>query len=727
MSAELCAGGNGVVQQQQVQLFLALFLMDGRDQHAAGGDAHHLPGGQVQNGHGGFADELLRLIIVMDARYDGAVRAGAVIQSELQQLVALLHGLAVLDLHGPEIGPAEGVKVHVLLGIGLQLQGRQSGLALGLLDGVELSQGLLGVDAGEQGLALVNGDVRAQAAPHVGLFPGAAARAGSDLVKDLFGAVGNEGGQQHGADADGFQQVIHNRGQAGPVGGVLGQGPGGVLVDILVGPLDGLEHLLQGVLELEVLHLRLIAVPQGGGHGLQVAVGVAVFPLRGQGAAEVFLHHGGGAADQVAQVVGQVHVDGLDQQLVGEVAVGAEGEGPQQEEAQGVHAELLRQDIGVHHVALGLGHLAAVHHQPAVAVNVLGQGHFHAHEHGGPDNGVEPDDLLAHKVDVGGPILVVVVIPVVHKAQGGGVVEQSVHPDVYHMARVKVHGNAPGEAGAADAQVLQARLDEVVDHLVDPGAGLQEVGVLQQVPDPVGILGQAEEIGLLLGVHDLAAAVGALAVHQLALGPEALAGLAVFALVGALVDVALFVHLAEDLLDGGTVVIVGGADEAVVGDVHQLPQVQDALGALHDVVQELLGGLSGGLGLVLDLLAVLVGARQEQHVAAGEPLVAGHGVGGHGAVGVADVQLVGGVINGGRDVEFLLFHGDLSPFPPLRMEERLKIMHITFGVFPTAGKRGKQKTPPAAAKGDAQHRDTTLLRRFLAKSGLMERPHAPVL
>ena len=344
-----------------------------------------------------------------------------------------------------------------------------------------------------------------------------------------------------------------------------------------------------------------------------------------------------------------------------------------------------------------------------------------------PDNGVEPDDLLAHKVDVGGPILVVIVIPVVHKAQGGGVVEQSVHPDVYHMARVKVHGNAPGEAGAADAQVLQAGLDEVVDHLVDPGAGLQEVGVLQQVPDPVGILGQAEEIGLLLGVHDLAAAVGALAVHQLALGPEALAGLAVFALVGALVDVALFVHLAEDLLDGGTVVIIGGADEAVVGDVHQLPQVQDALGALHDVVQELLGGLSGGLGLVLDLLAVLVGARQEQHVAAGEPLVAGHGIGGHGAVGVADVQLVGGVINGGCDVEFLLFHGDLSPFLPLRMEERLKIMHITFGVFPTAGKRGKQKTPPAAAKGDAQHRDTTLLRRFLAKSGLMERPHAPVL
>ena len=43
-----------------------------------------------------------------------------------------------------------------------------------------------------------------------------------------------------------------------------------------------------------------------------------------------------------------------------------------------------------------------------------------------------------YKVDVGGPILVVVVIPVVHKAQGGGVVEQSVHPDVYHLSLIHI-------------------------------------------------------------------------------------------------------------------------------------------------------------------------------------------------------------------------------------------------------------------------------------------------
>ena len=115
-------------------------------------------------------------------------------------------------------------------------------------------------------------------------------------------------------------------------------------------------------------------------------------------------------------------------------------------------------------------------------------------------------------------------------------------------------------------------------------------------------------------------------------------------------------------------VVVGGADEAVIGDVHQLPQVLDPLGTLHDAVHELLGGDAGLFGLVLDLLAVLVGAGEEHHVLALEPVIAGDGVRGHSAVGVADVQLVGGIVNGGGDIKLLLFHGDLFPCP-LRMEE----------------------------------------------------------
>ena len=345
--------------------------------------------------------------------------------------------------------------------------------------------------------------------------------------------------------------------------------------------------------------------------------------------------------------------DGLDQQLVGEVAVGAEGEGAQQEEAQGVHAELLRQQIGVHHVALGLGHLAAVQQQPAVAENFLGQGDVQAHAEGGPDDGVEADDLLAHDVHAG-PIGLVIVIAVVLIAQGGDIVEQGVQPHIDHMLGVKVHGDAPGKAGAGDAQVLQAGLDEVVHHLVHPAAGLQKVGVLQQVLDLVGILGQAEEIGLLLRVGDGAAAVGTTAVLQLALRPEGLAGGAVFAFIGPLIDVPLVVHLFEDTLDGLDVIVVGGADEPVVADVHQLPQVLHPPGALHDAVHKLLGGNARLGGLVLDLLAVLVGAGEEHHVVTGQALIPGQGIGGHGTVGVADVQLVAGVIDGGGDIKSLL-------------------------------------------------------------------------
>ena len=331
-----------------------------------------------------------------------------------------------------------------------------------------------------------------------------------------------------------------------------------------------------------------------------------------------------------------------------------------EEEAQGVHPEPLGQQVGVHHVALGLAHLAAVQQQPAGAEHMLGQGQAQAHEHGGPDDGVEADDLLAHDVHVGGPEPVQVMVLVVAVAQGGHIVEQRVDPHVHHVAGVEVHGDAPGEGGAGDAQVLQAGLDEVVHHLVHTGAGLEEVGVLQQVLDFIRVLGQAEEVGLLLRVHHRAAAVGAAAVLQLALSPEGLAGLAVLALVGALVDVPVVVHLLEDFLDGGDVVVVGGADEPIVGDVHQLPQVLDPLGPLHDVVHEGLGGDPGALGLVLDLLAVLVGAGEEHNLLALEPVVAGDGVGGHGTVGVADVELVRGVVDGGGDVKFLRHRG----FPP---------------------------------------------------------------
>ncbi len=97
-------------------------------------------------------------------------------------------------------------------------------------------------------------------------------------------------------------------------------------------------------------------------------------------------------------------------------------------------------------------------------------------------------------------------------------------------------------------------------------------------------------------------------------------------------------------------VVIGGADEPIVGNIHQLPQIQHALLPGDDVVHELLGGNAGLLGLVLDLLAVLIGAGEEHHVVALKPLEPGHGVRCHGTIGVADMQLGGRVVNGGGNI-----------------------------------------------------------------------------
>ena len=227
------------------------------------------------------------------------------------------------------------------------------------------------------------------------------------------------------------------------------------------------------------------------------------------------------------------------------------------------------------------------------------------------------------------------------------------------MLVVKVNGDAPLEAGAGYAQVLKAGQQEVVQHLVCAGGRLNELGMILDVLDKAGsVLAHLEEVALFLYLFNGPAAVGAAAVLQLTLKPEALAGGAVQAFVGGLVDIALLVELFEYLLNACHVIVIGGADKAVVGNVHQLPQV---LEGGNDIVNVLLGGNALFLGLALYLLAVLVGAGEEVYVIAGHALIAGDGVSCHGGIAVADVQLVAGVINRRSDVECLLVGHSLSP------------------------------------------------------------------
>ena len=48
-STQLGAGGDGIGNHQQIQLFLTVFGVDSGDQHTAGLTAHHLAGRQVSD------------------------------------------------------------------------------------------------------------------------------------------------------------------------------------------------------------------------------------------------------------------------------------------------------------------------------------------------------------------------------------------------------------------------------------------------------------------------------------------------------------------------------------------------------------------------------------------------------------------------------------------------------------------------------------------------------
>ena len=108
-----------------MELFLAVFVVNGRDQHAAGVDAHHRTRRQIGDSDAGLADQLLRLVILMNAAQNNAVLAGSVIQNELQELLGLLHRLAFLDLHSAEIALGEGVKINEILEQRLDLHVRE--------------------------------------------------------------------------------------------------------------------------------------------------------------------------------------------------------------------------------------------------------------------------------------------------------------------------------------------------------------------------------------------------------------------------------------------------------------------------------------------------------------------------------------------------------------------------------------------------------------------------
>ncbi len=398
---------------------------------------------------------------------------------------------------------------------------------------------------------------------------------------------------------------------------VLGQLPRLGVGDVLVRLAHGLHHALQGAVELQLVELTRDSRRQLGERLAQVDVDRLHVDRGRHHAVAVAAEHAERAVEQVAEVVRQIGVDALGDGGLGEAGVEAVVHVAHQEVAERVVAVLPHQVERPHHVAQRLAHLPLVVEPVAVHVEVLVDGDAGSLEHDRPEQAVRLEDVLGDEVLDVRPVALD--RPAVD--QGRVVVDERVEPDVGDVLLVPRQRDAPRHALArtADGEVAD-RLAQHRQHLVAVALRADQVGLLvEQVVKPGAVLLHAEEVVGLGAVLRLDLVLGALAVDQLLLRVVALALHAVEAGVLAVDDVAGVVdalqHLAHDLL----VALLGGADEVVVADAEAVPGGAELPG---DVVGVRLRRLAVRLSGLLDVLAVLVGAREEEGVVALEAVEA---------------------------------------------------------------------------------------------------------
>ena len=173
-----------------------------------------------------------------------------------------------------------------------------------------------------------------------------------ELGEDVGGRVGHKGIEQRCGYPYGLEQIIKDGVEAGLAALVLAEDPGCGLVDIFVGPAQEGEDLGNGVGHLELVHLGLD--PFGGleGQEYKLVVDGILLLADADDAVKILVGHGYRAVDKVSEDVGQVGIDTLDKQLVGQSAVAGKRDVMEQIIADGVKAVKLYQIVGVKDVAL---------------------------------------------------------------------------------------------------------------------------------------------------------------------------------------------------------------------------------------------------------------------------------------------------------------------------------------------------------------------------------------
>ncbi|EJX07158.1 hypothetical protein, membrane [gut metagenome] len=344
---------------------------------------------------------------------------------------------------------------------------------------------------------------------------------------------------------------------------------------------------------------------------------------------------------QIAQVISQISIYTVNQSVTGEVAVTAQVDFTQQEEADSVCAELVNKSQRINYIALRFGHFIAVNNEPAVTIYLFRHFHTHSVEHNGPNNGVEADNFLAYQMQACRPVFIEhSVISAIFNT--GQIVQESVEPYVYNVLFVKGNRNTPVKGGTGNAQILQALFNKV-DHLIAAACRLNEIRVFfDELQPPVLIFRHFEEIAFLFHFFYRTAAVGAFAINQLTLQPVGFAGNAVQALVVFLINIALLKNLLQHVLHNLVVTFFAGTDKVIVGNVQLFPK---QFKISDNSVYILDRGNALFLGFALNFQTMLITAGQEKYILALQTVKTCQAVGNSGAVCVTNMQIVTGIIN----------------------------------------------------------------------------------
>ena len=257
------------------------------------------------------------------------------------------------------------------------------------------------------------------------------------------------------------------------------------------------------------------------------------------------LHEVAGAAGDVDQLADQVGVHSLGEvfQIQVEIIHPA-GEFGGEVVAQVLRAQVVQIGAGLDEGAAGLGHFGAVHGDKAVAVDGGGFAQPGAVQHGGPEQAMEVDDVLADEmVQLGGGVLAPVIVEAQAFAitivlEAGHVADGGIQPHVEIFARVA--GDLKAEVGGFTGDIPGLQVFDpflqFVGYLLLQGAGAgpfaQQGFELGQVEEQLGgfLFHRGGTADRRIGVDQLCRGIGgatdfavvAVLVFALALGAGAL-------------------------------------------------------------------------------------------------------------------------------------------------------------------------------------------------------------